>query len=114
SLITRRPPRSTLFPYTTLFRSRPSPARGDGDMPSEHRVRDLLGGDELQQGGGAFQGPLDAPPDRGDDVVRSGDALAVAAEGARQVRVVAADVRAPVLGRGRLHLRQLHRHGGVV
>src|SRR2546425_8493528 len=23
----RRPPRSTLFPYTTLFRSRPSPAR---------------------------------------------------------------------------------------
>src|SRR2546427_8401141 len=30
----RRPPRSTLFPYTTLFRSRPVPARGrqrDGD-----------------------------------------------------------------------------------
>src|SRR5258708_17297215 len=24
----RRPPRSTLFPYTTLFRSRPTPARG--------------------------------------------------------------------------------------
>src|SRR5688572_31616436 len=23
----RRPPRSTLFPYTTLFRSRPSPTR---------------------------------------------------------------------------------------
>src|SRR2546427_8506927 len=23
----RRPPRSTLFPYTTLFRSRPAPAR---------------------------------------------------------------------------------------
>src|SRR2546422_4627774 len=23
----RRPPRSTLFPYTTLFRSRPQPAR---------------------------------------------------------------------------------------
>src|SRR5438445_6911525 len=23
--MTRRPPRSTLFPYTTLFRSRPSP-----------------------------------------------------------------------------------------
>src|SRR5256885_3839032 len=26
----RRPPRSTLFPYTTLFRSQPSP-RGTGD-----------------------------------------------------------------------------------
>src|SRR5438270_4687107 len=24
----RRPPRSTLFPYTTLFRSAPTPARG--------------------------------------------------------------------------------------
>src|SRR2546427_3716060 len=27
----RRPPRSTLFPYTTLFRSRPVPADGPGD-----------------------------------------------------------------------------------
>src|SRR2546427_3752191 len=26
----RRPPRSTLFPYTTLFRSRPPEGRGDG------------------------------------------------------------------------------------
>src|SRR5205807_3433943 len=95
SLITRRPPRSTLFPYTTLFRSRPSPARGDGDMPSEHRVRDLLGGDELQQGGGAFQGPLDAPPDRGDDVVRSGDALAVAAEGARRSEEHTSELQSP-------------------
>src|SRR5256885_9545799 len=25
----RRPPRSTLFPYTTLFRSRPGPIQGD-------------------------------------------------------------------------------------
>src|SRR2546422_7353905 len=25
----RRPPRSTLFPYTTLFRSRPSPIRSE-------------------------------------------------------------------------------------
>src|SRR5438477_6129211 len=35
----RRPPRSTLFPYTTLFRSRP--AGGDGQRP---RVQ----GDELR------------------------------------------------------------------
>src|SRR5438093_10363660 len=27
----RRPPRSTLFPYTTLFRSEPRPARGARD-----------------------------------------------------------------------------------
>src|SRR2546421_3599729 len=29
-LMIRRPPRSTLFPYTTLFRSRPNARRGDG------------------------------------------------------------------------------------
>src|SRR2546430_12884840 len=35
----RRPPRSTLFPYTTLFRSGPGVGRdgsaGDGDRPGE-------------------------------------------------------------------------------
>src|SRR5260221_10216945 len=31
----RRPPRSTLFPYTTLFRSRPPPA----DPPGRERAR---------------------------------------------------------------------------
>src|SRR5499425_1058021 len=40
-LMIRRPPRSTLFPYTTLFRSRPgatsSPRRGRG--PRRHRNR---------------------------------------------------------------------------
>src|SRR3712207_7725038 len=30
----RRPPRSTLFPYTTLFRSRCRPKIGDGATPS--------------------------------------------------------------------------------
>src|SRR5687768_17962103 len=34
-LMIRRPPRSTLFPYTTLFRSRP-PARGDHGGSSDH------------------------------------------------------------------------------
>src|SRR3712207_9469858 len=48
-LMIRRPPRSTLFPYTTLFRSRgPSaavpgdgrPGRGaGGDLPLAHRHR---------------------------------------------------------------------------
>src|SRR2546422_3152689 len=57
----RRPPRSTLFPYTTLFRSRGSPAAGaavaldrlDADgitrvhaasTDADGRVRDLTGG----------------------------------------------------------------------
>src|SRR2546422_3121038 len=35
----RRPPRSTLFPYTTLFRSRQSPRAPDGRAPSLPRGR---------------------------------------------------------------------------
>src|SRR6266508_5322535 len=41
-LMIRRPPRSTLFPYTTLFRSRrarPSPSPG-GDPPPGRPARD--------------------------------------------------------------------------
>src|SRR3712207_7218199 len=35
----RRPPRSTLFPYTTLFRSRGQAAEGAGDvLDDDHRV----------------------------------------------------------------------------
>src|SRR5437016_10877650 len=35
----RRPPRSTLFPYTTLFRSRDSPANGAPQRSREHSRR---------------------------------------------------------------------------
>src|SRR2546430_15384340 len=38
----RRPPRSTLFPYTTLFRSGLGPGRGAG-------IRDRLAGARLEQ-----------------------------------------------------------------
>src|SRR5207249_12086364 len=38
-LIIRRPPRSTLFPYTTLFRSQPALCRR---VPVRHRRRRLL------------------------------------------------------------------------
>src|SRR5690348_17939217 len=31
----RRPPRSTLFPYTTLFRSRGKVSKWNGDAPAE-------------------------------------------------------------------------------
>src|SRR3546814_9730881 len=43
-LMIRRPPRSTrtdtLFPYTTLFRSRAGPLRADGDDPPHWRGTD--------------------------------------------------------------------------
>src|SRR3712207_8732480 len=39
-LMIRRPPRSTLFPYTTLFRSgRPLPRNGDRDRGGGHPRR---------------------------------------------------------------------------
>src|SRR2546428_10067571 len=37
-LMIRRPPRSTLFPYTTLFRSRPGGRQGDGAHARASRV----------------------------------------------------------------------------
>src|SRR5215217_8320498 len=39
-LMIRRPPRSTLFPYTTLFRSRGSPRWPRGSGPSRWSPRD--------------------------------------------------------------------------
>src|SRR3712207_7081920 len=39
-LMIRRPPRSTLFPYTTLFRSRGYPASSER-MPSRTRARGI-------------------------------------------------------------------------
>src|SRR5438874_8155869 len=38
-LMIRRPPRSTLFPYTTLFRSVRSAVVGDGVAAAQDRVR---------------------------------------------------------------------------
>src|SRR3712207_8766773 len=61
-LMIRRPPRSTLFPYTTLFRS-PSPADAGLDRP-QHR-----GGPGAGGGGGgrveAGRPPHPGPPGRG-------------------------------------------------
>src|SRR3712207_8016575 len=48
----RRPPRSTLFPYTTLFRSHLPGERGDD-------VRDRLHGLDLRVGGVLAQGGSD-------------------------------------------------------
>src|SRR5688572_32319177 len=50
----RRPPRSTLFPYTTLFRS---PARG-GSAGADRRAEER-GGDVSQSDGGRSRRPAD-------------------------------------------------------
>src|SRR2546430_9099290 len=51
----RRPPRSTLFPYTTLFRSSPECSEGDeheevdgGDLTAHRIRRDALNGRVLR------------------------------------------------------------------
>src|SRR3989475_6079383 len=38
----RRPPRSTLFPYTTLFRSRGVPTGAGLDLPQQDGARPLM------------------------------------------------------------------------
>src|SRR3712207_8755429 len=50
-LMIRRPPRSTLFPYTTLFRS----ATGIGLHVSRHRHRHLVGEGRLDRRGWAHR-----------------------------------------------------------
>src|SRR2546426_9222532 len=47
-LMIRRPPRSTLFPYTTLFRSHSTESRGYGGEPGDQFHRVGHGGDRRQ------------------------------------------------------------------
>src|SRR3712207_8609420 len=49
-LMIRRPPRSTLFPYTTLFRSRLAPGGRQGLLVCRHVGDDLAGLDRRQGG----------------------------------------------------------------
>src|SRR5689334_24397401 len=57
--MSRRPPRSTLFPYTTLFRSRPAVVR-----PAERHAEHAEDGDDDERD---VVGPRsDAPPTRAD------------------------------------------------
>src|SRR5260370_14681989 len=56
----RRPPRSTLFPYTTLFRSHRSPEFEGINAAAEQKLRNLLGISDdyaviFVQGGGSMQ-----------------------------------------------------------
>src|SRR2546422_6780061 len=41
----RRPPRSTLFPYTTLFRSPPFLGEATGTGPDDHPFNDVRAGE---------------------------------------------------------------------
>src|SRR3712207_8128918 len=43
----RRPPRSTLFPYTTLFRSDSADAKDEVDLPLGEILDGLVGGDAV-------------------------------------------------------------------
>src|SRR5438874_12188248 len=46
-LMIRRPPRSTLFPYTTLFRSFDGLARQQGQVLARREVRPGVGAEEV-------------------------------------------------------------------
>src|SRR5256885_12109655 len=63
-LMIRRPPRSTLFPYTTLFRSLPERSENDGEGGSEHdrvgvrgRDRQFLAGRRSEEHTSELQSP---------------------------------------------------------
>src|SRR3712207_8740271 len=51
----RRPPRSTLFPYTTLFRSGLRGAEGTGGGPTRPDARTVRHPGVLDRGGGAVR-----------------------------------------------------------
>src|SRR5256885_6721854 len=53
----RRPPRSTLFPYTTLFRSRDAPGRDGGAPRRQSRRRRRAAGDRKRPA--TARGPRD-------------------------------------------------------
>src|SRR2546421_9689801 len=67
----RRPPRSTLFPYTTLFRSARQPlARCLRDAAARHEVED---GEEVLAGGRRLPASLELQEPGREVSVRQGD-----------------------------------------
>src|SRR3712207_8507260 len=75
----RRPPRSTLFPYTTLFRS-----RGLGDVAVHLRRGGRL---LLHRRGDGALGVVDQADDRGDLADRGDRALGVGLEDRKSTRL---------------------------
>src|SRR3712207_8541543 len=68
----RRPPRSTLFPYTTLFRSRDGEARSSVRRRASLRADCRCGGGVAEAPGSGLAGgpakPVYQPAARGEDV----------------------------------------------
>src|SRR5207302_8571587 len=63
-LITRLPPRSTLFPYTTLFRSHPRRRRRDDGAQLDAEPKRRPGADRPRAGRRGQPGDLDRRADR--------------------------------------------------
>src|SRR6266540_5417692 len=85
-LMIRRPPRSTLFPYTTLFRSRPDAHVDRRRLRSPHRVRRLA--DDVSAGGRATRGTRDPAQRRQGPRVHGLDLLRGSARPADRARVL--------------------------
>src|SRR3712207_8058740 len=66
----RRPPRSTLFPYTTLFRSSVLPSSDPGRIPRRSRERGAVAGEPVVEGRRRASGGL--PHLVGDDLGQVG------------------------------------------
>src|SRR3712207_7447711 len=96
----RRPPRSTLFPYTTLFRSRLADARAEAEVDDAHVVLLLVG---------------DRPVDGGHRAARRADAVVVEHLEVDDVRLGRdADVRLAVALGGRAVAGRDARHARAV
>src|SRR2546422_9974358 len=81
----RRPPRSTLFPYTTLFRSREGVVRTYAVRPEDFgmpraSIKDLQGGDR-EQNAQIIRGILDGEAGPKRDIVLMNAAAALVAGG---------------------------------
>src|ERR1039458_10899748 len=88
----RRPPRSTLFPYTTLFRSLQQFAVDGGADVEGVRVGDFVGGhDGGSHGGERIEGLADHPLRGAHLEIARADVVEVG---------IAADVVAPLFGGG--------------
>src|SRR3712207_7141592 len=62
----RQPPRSTLFPYTTVFRSVPAPAQVEADSVAVLAGHDVVGQQAAPRGGDP-QGPAGGHQDRSEE-----------------------------------------------
>src|SRR3712207_8989095 len=63
----RRPPRSTLFPYTTLFRSRPRHQRAPADVADVRVGRAVVDHQVVVQAALLAQSPADDPLERSEE-----------------------------------------------